>query len=155
LLGPLLGVLGAIVAAVVFHALAPMPLVLGGREVLGLSIAAAIATLVFNGIGSLIAARRLGETGNRNLINALILRNVLIAAVTGAFIATIVAYVAEDNAMTKAEVVQFAVVTMLSGSPGSVRSRFSAHPCSPSGCRAPMSGLVRQACSRRCWMRPT
>jgi hypothetical protein len=56
LLGPLLGVLGAIVAAVVFHAVAPMPLVLGGREVLGLSIAAAIATLVFNGIGSLIAA---------------------------------------------------------------------------------------------------
>lgn len=116
MLGPLLGVLGAIVAAVVFHAVAPMPLVLGGREVLGLSVTAAIATLVFNGIGSLIAARRLGETGNRNLIHALILRNVLIAAVTGAFIATIVAYVAEDNAMTKAEVAQFAVVTVLSGS---------------------------------------
>jgi hypothetical protein len=89
---------------------------MGGADILGLALSAAVAALLAGGVGDYIEARRLREPFNTTLVNALVLRNLLIAAVTGWFIATIAVYVAGAARMSRSELVQFISVTILSGS---------------------------------------
>jgi hypothetical protein len=114
-MGPLLGLLAAFLVACGFDAFIAKPMAMDGEDILGLSLCAAIATLLGSGLGDYLDTRRLQEPFNARLINALVLRNLLFAAVTGAFVATVVAYAGSTVPMSRAVAVQFAIVTALSG----------------------------------------
>lgn len=111
-----LALLAACAVAVVYRSLSVSPIPMGGADLLGLALAAALAALLAGGLGDYIEARRLREPFNKKLFNALVLRNLVFAAVTGWFIGAAAVYVAGPYDMSyPAMVAQFASVAVLAG----------------------------------------